>query len=257
MKLRVLGCHGGIGGHEVHTTAFLLDEDVLIDAGTGVTTLGVEALARIDEVFLTHAHLDHIAALPLLVDTVGDRRTRPLRVHALPATLDALRQHIFNGIIWPNFSRIPTCDSPYLQLVPLPTGAAVDLGEGRSVQPLPACHTVPAVGYLMRSARGSVAFSGDTGACPAFWDALTALDDLHAIIVECALPEQSASLAQAAGHFTPRTLAGAMRAFPRRDIPLYITHMKPGQMTAIVEEIDAMGRAFSPRFLHSGQLIEI
>ena len=99
MRVRILGCSGGIGGHHLRTTSMLVDHDVLIDAGTGVADLSLEALAQIDHVFVTHSHLDHIAALPLLVDTVADLREAPLTVHALPETLDILRQHVFNWAI--------------------------------------------------------------------------------------------------------------------------------------------------------------
>ena len=61
MKLTVLGCAGGIGGRERLTTCLLLDDDILLDAGTGLATLDIDALAKIEHVFLTHTHLDHVA----------------------------------------------------------------------------------------------------------------------------------------------------------------------------------------------------
>ena len=114
MKVRVLGCSGAIA-RDCRTTAFLIDQDTLIDAGTGVGDLTREEMLRIDDVFLTHAHLDHIACLPLMVDTIASGRAgRPLRVHALPHTLAALRQHVFNDLIWPDFTRLPCPDAPLL-----------------------------------------------------------------------------------------------------------------------------------------------
>ena len=113
MKLRVLGCSGGIGG-DAQTTAMLLDDDILIDAGTGVGTLSMDELIRIDHIFVTHAHLDHVACIPFLVDTVGAARTRPITIHALQATLDSLREHLFNWQLWPDFTKIPTSNSPYM-----------------------------------------------------------------------------------------------------------------------------------------------
>ena len=80
MKLRVLGCGGGIGGSFVHTTALLVDHDILIDAGTGLTTLTLAEMAQIEHVFITHSHLDHLAALPLMIDSVADVRDRPVTV---------------------------------------------------------------------------------------------------------------------------------------------------------------------------------
>jgi ribonuclease BN (tRNA processing enzyme) len=87
MKVRILGCSGGIGGRHLRTTSIQVDHDILIDCGTGVADLSIAELAQIDHVFLTHSHLDHIACLPLMVDTAGDMRSRPLTVHATEATL--------------------------------------------------------------------------------------------------------------------------------------------------------------------------
>ena len=67
MKLRILGCSGGIGG-SLRTTSMLLDHDVLIDAGTGVGDLSLEEMSAIDHVFLTHSHLDHIVFIPFMLD---------------------------------------------------------------------------------------------------------------------------------------------------------------------------------------------
>ena len=77
MKVRVLGCSGAIA-KDCRTTSFLVDGDLLIDAGTGVGDLSLEQMRAVDHVMLTHSHLDHIAALPLMVDAVASQRTTPL-----------------------------------------------------------------------------------------------------------------------------------------------------------------------------------
>ena len=94
MKLRILGCSGGIG-NGAQTSAMLLDDDILIDAGTGVGNLSMDEMLKIDHIFVTHAHLDHVACIPFLVDTVGSIRTRPITVHATQATLVTLQEHLF------------------------------------------------------------------------------------------------------------------------------------------------------------------
>ncbi|MFA7318936.1 MAG: 3',5'-cyclic-nucleotide phosphodiesterase, partial [Sulfuricella sp.] len=163
MKLTVLGCSGGIGAG-LRTTAMLLDEDILIDAGTGVGDLTLEAMRRIDHVFLTHSHLDHVTSLPFLLDSTGDMRDRPVTVHALPETIAVLREHLFNWKLWPDFTRIPEPDRPFLRFETIHTGQTVELG-GRRITALPALHVLPAVGYLLDSGQASLAFSGDTIAC--------------------------------------------------------------------------------------------
>ena len=162
MKVRVLGCSGGIGGRDQRTTALLVDDDVLIDAGTGVGDLEFDELLRIDHVFVTHAHLDHIAMIPLLVDTVGEARSMPIVVHGSPETLRILRSHIFNWLIWPDFSSIPrsgnrSCGFRKCTSARAPTSAAA-----AGMTALPALHTVPAVAYQVSCDTGSLVFSGDT-----------------------------------------------------------------------------------------------
>src|SRR3989344_716585 len=99
MKVRVLGCYGAIA-KDCRTTSFLIDDSILIDAGPGVGDLTLEQMRRIDHVFLTHSHLDHIAALPLMLDAVSSLRNTHVQVHPLPATLDDLHQHDFNNSKW-------------------------------------------------------------------------------------------------------------------------------------------------------------
>ena len=125
MKIQVLGCSGAIA-QGCRTTAFLLDDDVLIDAGTGVGDLPLALMASVNHVFITHAHLDHVAALPLMLDAVASSRLArgagAVQVHALPDTIAALRAHLFNGLIWPDFTAIPSTDHPLLAFVPLQVG---------------------------------------------------------------------------------------------------------------------------------------
>ena len=173
MKLTVLGCDGGIGGAR-HTTCLKLGAHALIDAGTGLGSLSLAEMAAIDHVFLSHAHLDHVALLPLLVDSVGAARTRPLEVHGLPATLDSLRQHIFNWQIWPDFSQLPSAEAPWLQWRPLAVGERFAMDDGY-LTALPAHHTVPAVAYRLEGPTGSLVFSGDTSSDEAFWQAVRLL----------------------------------------------------------------------------------
>src|SRR2546430_14533577 len=126
MRLRVLGCSGGIGGRHLRTTPFLLDSDILIDAGSGVGDLSLAELSLIDYIFITHSHLDHVASIPFLVDTVGGMRTKPLTVYAQRATIEIMRNHLFNWAIWPDFSEIPSPEAPFLRY------EEIELGKTRS-----------------------------------------------------------------------------------------------------------------------------
>jgi glyoxylase-like metal-dependent hydrolase (beta-lactamase superfamily II) len=133
MRIRVLGCSGGIG-NGAFTTALLVDDDVLVDAGTGVADLSIEAMAAIDHVFLTHAHLDHVVCIPFLLDSVGSHRTQPLTVHAQAATLDVLRTHVFNNALWPDFTAIPSRQKPWLRFRGLAARGELHAGRAQPAQ---------------------------------------------------------------------------------------------------------------------------
>ncbi|HTY03108.1 MAG TPA: 3',5'-cyclic-nucleotide phosphodiesterase [Rhodocyclaceae bacterium] len=253
MKLRVLGCSGGIGGDE-RTTSLLVDDDILIDCGTGVGDLPLADLARIDHLFLTHSHLDHIACLPLLIDSVCDLRSRPLVVHATEATIDVLRTHVFNWAIWPDFAAIPSVEESFLRYEAVAVGATVELG-GRRITALPASHTVPAVGYLLDSGAASLAFTGDTGPCPELWTALNAVGNLRHLIIETAFPNTQERLARLSRHLCPGMLAGELARL-ERPANIYITHLKPGQSEQTMREIAVCVGRLQPVTLRNGETIE-
>ena len=268
MKLTVLGCSGGIGGADVgesgagrlradrlRTSSFLLDDDILIDAGTGVEDLTVEELARIDHVFLTHSHLDHICALPLMIDSVGGVRGRPLVVHALQETIDALRAHIFNWVIWPDFTEIPHYERPWMVFEPLTVGSAVVLGN-RRIRAIAANHTVPAVGFHLASSNGSIVYSGDTWPNAEFWRTVNGIADLRMLIIENAFSNKEQDLAITAKHLYPVQL-GQELANLSLDAEVLITHMKPSDRAQIAQEIEMWAGRFAPRILRTGEILVV
>ncbi len=251
MKIDVLGCSGGIGGQHLRTTSLLVDQDVLIDAGTGVADLTLAELAAIDHVFLTHSHLDHIASLPLLIDSVSDLRQKPLQVHGLVATLEAIAKHIFNWVIWPDFTRIPTIERPLMVYCPLTVGQCVELG-GRKFTALPAEHPVPAVGYQLDSGEGSLVFTGDTTANDFFWPIVNEIDNLRYLLIETAFPDRERQLAEISKHLCPSMLVEQLSRLNRR-IEVYVSHLKPGLIELTMAEIDASFADNRPRMLKHRQ----
>ncbi len=263
MKVRVLGCSGAIA-RDCRTTSFLMDSDVLIDAGTGVGDLTLEEMRTIDHVFLTHSHLDHIAALPLMVDAIASQRTTPIQIHALAGTIAALKTHVFNNVIWPDFSRIPSEASPFISFHELAVGQTVQIG-GKSIEALPAVHTVPAVGYSVSSGGACWVFTGDTERNPAFWQQLNQMD-VAMLVIETAFSNREKDLAKRSLHLSPIALADELGCIsPERQFPIYITHTKPSETVLIMAEIEQFDRREpSPthpghdiRWLEAGQEFDI
>jgi cAMP phosphodiesterase len=254
MRIRVLGASGGIG-NGARTTALLVDHDILIDAGTGVADLSLDAMAAIDHVFLTHAHLDHVTCIPFLLDSVANRRARPLVVHAQEATLAVLREHLFNNALWPDFTTIPSLDKPYLRFELLPPGENITL-DGRSLRSIPVSHSIPAVGYLLGNGRASLAFSGDTTSTDAFWQVLNACADLRHVIIETSFVDEEEALSRLSGHLCPRLLALELAKL-QRAASVYITHLMPGEEEAIMAEIHAHLPNRQPQALHAGMVFDL
>ncbi|MBK5942622.1 MBL fold metallo-hydrolase [Halorhodospira halophila] len=256
MELRALGTSGGIG-QGLRTTAFLVDGWLLVDAGSGVGDLTAAELGGIRDVLLTHAHLDHTAYLGLMADArIGDG-TPPIRVHAPAPTLDVLREHLFNGVLWPDFTAIPTPQEPVLVFEPLPSAQALILGAFH-ITPLPARHSVPAVGYRIEDGSGSLVFSGDTGASPALRERLEELGMPDALIIECAFPDALESLARQVGHYTPAQLVEELRHWPA-GVRVWVTHLKPGAAAHIEEELreQAAAAGVHCELLRGGDVLQI
>jgi ribonuclease BN (tRNA processing enzyme) len=263
MKVRVLGCSGAIA-KECRTTSFLIDEDVLIDAGTGVGDLSLAEMRKVDHVYLTHSHLDHVAALPLMVDAIAAQRTSPLQIHALAGTIAALKAHIFNDVIWPDFTQLPTMQAPFIRFEEIQVGQILQ-GQNKQIEVLPAIHTVPAVGYAVTGNGASWVFTGDTERNPAFWQRINQLE-VKMLVIETAFSSRESQLAVKSLHLSPDVLASELDFIAKgKRFPIYITHTKPAETEQIMSEIQRFDKtresgqhvAHDIRWLKAGQEFEI
>jgi ribonuclease BN (tRNA processing enzyme) len=254
MRLRVLGCSGGIGGRHLRTTSFLVDGDILVDAGTGVGDLTLAELSQIDHIFVTHSHLDHVTSIPFLVDTVGGMRARPVDVYAQRATIEILKNHLFNWAIWPDFTEIPSAEAPFLRYRPIEVGEPVTLA-GRTITAIPARHTVPAVGYHLDSGAASLVFTGDTAPNDALWRVVNRIGNLKFLIIETAFSNKERHLAEISRHLCPMTLADELKKLERH-AEIYITHLKPGEIEPTMLEIEESAGSHRPRMLQNNLVLE-
>src|SRR5688572_10305109 len=263
MKVRVLGCSGAIA-KDCRTTSFLIDGDVLVDAGTGVGDLTLAEMRSIEHVLLTHSHLDHVAALPLMIDAIASQLKEPVKIHALPGTIAALKTHVFNNVIWPDFSRIPTPQAPFITFHEIQVGETLNL-HGKHIEVLPAVHTVPACGYAVTSGKGCWVFTGDTERNPAFWRRINQMN-VAALVIETAFNNREKDLARRSLHLSPLALAEELDCIDKgKSFPIFITHTKPAETELIMNEIQkfdqtqASGRIVGHdiRWLRAGQQFEL
>lgn len=241
MNLRVLGCSGSdLPGHNL--TSFLVNDTILLDAGTVTSVLDLAAQAGIEHIFVTHAHLDHIKDILFLADNLieffAGKKRPPLQIHSLPEILDAIAAHLLNDTIWPDFTVIPE-KSPVLTYAPMTPGVPVTIGD-LTVVAHPVNHAKAASGFVLHEAGGdhNIAYTGDTGPCDDWWCFCDALPfPLRHLITEASFPSEMEALAIASKHLTPKMLRAELSKLKSRP-EIHIYHMKAPFAAQIEQELE-------------------
>ena len=238
MELRVLGCSGGEAeGHRL--TGLLVNGKVAIDAGSLTQALTTREQIGIRQIFITHSHLDHICTLPFFTKNIFGHTDVPVEIHALPETMDALRRHLFNDELWPDFSVIPSPDNPIIRFSEIVPGQAYEV-EGLRVTPIPVNHLVPCVGYLVEDAKSAFIFSSDTAETDLVYEVANRTANLKLFITEASFPNEQGWLAEASKHLTPEKLGRELKKL-KVDVPVGIYHLTPGDRPVMLPQIEAIG----------------
>ena len=235
MRVRALGVSGGeIPGRGL--TSFLVDERLALDAGHLTASLELDAQAALDAILLSHAHLDHVKDVAFLADNLACTRDRPLVVAGIAPVLDAIRAHLLNDVIWPDFTRLPSPEAPVLRLETLAEGRPATVA-GYRVIPIAVDHGTPAVGYLVSRDGRTLVWSGDTGPTEALWKAAVSARGVGAVILEASFPNRLLDVARVSGHHTPATLRAELDKSGLASVPVYVTHVKAGCLEEVSREI--------------------
>lgn len=240
MELRVIGCHGGETPRH-RTCAFVVDDTLAIDAGSLTSGMEVDAQARLSAVLVSHAHLDHIRDLATLADNRCQLRCPPLQIAGTRATLEILRRHFFNNVLWPDFAQIPSGDGGFtIEYRELEPEVPVVLA-GKTVRSVLVDHTIEATSFVIEAAGGALAYSGDTGPTTRMWEVLNQTPDLKALLMEVSFPNREQRLATVSGHHTPETLARDLAKYRApADLPTLLYHIKPVFQAEVEKECAAL-----------------
>lgn len=219
-----------------HLPTLVIDDRVAIDAGCLALSCSDAQRTNIRDVVLTHAHLDHIAGLPLFIDDLFATLTEPVRVHATREMIDILERDIFNWSIYPKFSELSNHNGSVIEYCEFEHGSTFEAGH-LSIESIAVNHKVGASGYIISDGSVSIAITGDTAETDAIWQACNFAEDLVAIFVECAFPDELADLAAVSCHLTPRGLKTELEKLTDRAVPVYVVNIKPMYRRQVVEQI--------------------
>ncbi len=253
--IRFLGV-GGSRKERKGTTCVQVAENIVIDAGNIINGLGSDAY-KIEHIFLTHSHLDHIVDIAFFMDNHYQTMKKPLKIYALKETIKALREHFFNDTIWPNFPEImlPNSQTPTAEFIELEYGKEY-VFDTVSLQPVAVTHTVPTCGYVIKKETFSALFATDTYITRSMWEILDLNDAIDSLIIDVSFPSNFDKLSYESKHLTPRLLAEELEK-ECRDIDIYITHVKPAFTDVITKELKAYGLLEGRnRILHDGEYLK-
>jgi ribonuclease BN (tRNA processing enzyme) len=223
MKFHVLGGYGSVGVRQ-RPSAFLINDRVLLDAGTVAGALTAPEQFNIEHALISHSHLDHTVGLAFLTETLAcvDAQ-RPVTVHSLEPVVDALRSSFFNNVVWPDFATIPP-EAPVLAYRSMVADREQRVGDVW-VTPIPVDHTVPTCGFIVRDGRTGLVYSGDTGPTAAIWQAARDVTGLAAVVLECSFPNRLDKIAEVSKHMTPQRIERELGKIPS-GLPVWIFHIK-------------------------------
>ena len=238
MKLRVLGAFGS-AGIDQKPSAFLVNDRVLVDAGTVAGALTIPEQLAIKHAVISHVHLDHVVGLAFLTDTLSScGEERSVTVTGIAPVVDALRDSVFNNLVWPNFAAIPSREAPVVRYRTLAEDVAQPL-EDLWVTPVAVSHSVPAAGFIVHDGGRGFVYSGDTGPTDALWKAMREQRGLGAVVLECAFPNRLGTLAERSKHMTPALIQRELDKLPP-DVPIWIFHIKPPFYEETAEELSRL-----------------
>ncbi|MBP9681638.1 MAG: 3',5'-cyclic-nucleotide phosphodiesterase [Bacteriovorax sp.] len=238
MLVRIIGGHGGVSPG-FKATSYLIDGKLLIDAGSVASGIQIEEQVHIDNILISHAHLDHISDLAFMSDNCFGMKGRPFEVYANVPIKEAIKKHLLNDIIWPDFTKLPTKENPTLRFHDILPETWLELGEYR-ILPVPVNHQEGALGFIIERHDRAVVFTQDTGPTEKIWEYAKKVKNLKAIFTEVSFPNALTKVATDSLHHTPASMREEIKKMPK-DIPIFLGHLKPNFQHQLFVEIEELG----------------
>lgn len=242
MKIRLLpstfNSDGSVSNRQ-HYSCILVNDTVAIDAGSLANAAGKKGRNEIRDVVLTHAHLDHIAGLPLFIDDLFPVLTEPIRVHASREVIEILETHIFNWEVYPRFSELTNEFGNVIAYSEIENDKEFSVRDLR-LTPIAVNHRVPTLGFIVSDDNSSFAITGDTAEMDSFWATVNAKEKLDMLLVECAFPDEFDELAAISHHLTPKKLAVELLKFAHPECPIRVVNIKPAYRDAVVAQLNEL-----------------
>ncbi len=236
MNIEILGSSGG-DYNRFRSTSILLNRRILIDAGAVVSLLKIDEILEIDNVILTHPHMDHVKDLAMMSDLIVKRRKRPLSIWGTRHTISVLKKHFFNDLLWPDFTKIPSAKSPTIRYRIFGSEKKSRIDDV-TIFPVPVNHTVETMGFIITQNNSSFAISGDTGPTDKLWEYINKQKNLKCIFVELSFPESRKDIARDSKHLTPLMLREELGKLKNhKNVPVFLYHMKPLFYDTLQKEI--------------------
>lgn len=243
MKLKLLPStfeSDGSPSKRQHLTTLVIDDSVAFDAGCLAMACSEKQRSSIRDIVISHAHLDHVAGLPLFIDDLFSSLTAPIRIHASAKVIEILETHIFNWQVYPRFSELKNEHGSVVEYVPFEPSVEKAVG-GLNVTAIEVNHQVDSCGFVINDGSTTIALTGDTAPTEAFWKHLNGLDRLDAVFIECAFPDGLGDLAEISHHLTPSRLAGEIQKLSRQALSIYVVNIKPAYRDETVKQLGELG----------------
>ena len=238
MLVRIIGGHGGVSpGYRA--TSYLIDGKLLIDAGSVASGIQIPEQTLIDNILISHSHLDHISDLAFLADNCFGLKGKPFEIHTVQGVKDSIMTHLLNDVIWPDFTKLPTSKNPTLNFNVVESEKTVQIGD-YTVTPVAVNHDGPGHGFIIEKGDACIVFTQDTGPTDRIWEIAKTKKNLKAIFSEVSFPNKMMKVAIDSKHHTPSTMVEEIEKMPG-SVPIFLGHLKPGFQTELFKEIDEIG----------------